>query len=519
MTRIFSLIILLLVSFTAGAQSVPFQIEIEPVNAQAVPPIHSFAFAQQGSKWLIVGGRTNGLHGFSTNDNFDVMYANEFIVVVDTATWTYNASTIVGLPMNIKDPLRSTNMQYTVIGDYLYMAGGFGWDSTLNRYDTYATLTAIRIDSMINAVTNGLPIAPHIRQITDTALQVCGGEMITVGDTTFLVFGHYFRGRYQETPGPIFVQVYSERVKKFVINDDGVNLSVTHISQASDTTNFHRRDLNVAPAIDANGNESFTAFSGVFRKNADLPYLAPISFTSGGAYTVDTTFDQKLNNYTCALLPIFDSIHGTMYTVFFGGCSLYDYNPSNGNQTYDSLVPFVADISVMVQNAAGQWAQVPLQVQMPELLGSNMKFVPVDTIPMYANDVVRLRDVQGRILVGYLYGGIEAIGPNDQPSIANDSIFRVYLTPDPILLNTPDQTSPIAEVFPNPASENIVVNVLEPGTTVIEIRNSLGQLVQAQTKSGTGTVIIPVNRFARGNYTVTLKAPSGTRTYPITVTH
>src|ERR1044072_6710406 len=112
------------------AQQVPFQVEIEPVNAQAVPPVHSFAFAQQGSKWLIVGGRTNGLHGFSTNDNFDVMYANEYIVVVDTTTWNYYTASILGLPMNIKDPLRSTNMQYTVIGDYLYMGGGFGWDST-----------------------------------------------------------------------------------------------------------------------------------------------------------------------------------------------------------------------------------------------------------------------------------------------------------------------------------------------------------------------------------------------------
>lgn len=518
MIRLFLITALLLLPWIAAAQQVPFQIEIEPVNAQAVPPIHSFAFAQQGSKWLIVGGRTNGLHGFSTNDNFDVLYANEFIVVVDTTTWNYYTASILDLPMNIKDPLRSTNMQYTVIGDYLYMAGGFGWDSTLNRYDTYNTLTAIRIDSMINAVVNGLPIAPHIRQVTDTELQICGGEMITIGDTTYLAFGHYFRGRYQETPGPIFVQVYSEEIKKFVISDNGVNLSISYCGSVTDTANFHRRDLTVSPAIRPNGDESWTAFSGVFRKDADLPYLAPINYYTNGAYMVDTSFDQRMNNYTCAFIPVFDSLHGNMYTILMGGCSLYDYDPQNGNYTLDTLVPFIADISVMVQDANGQWAQVPLQVQMPELIGSNMKFVPVDTVPMYSNDVIRLRDVQGRMLIGYLYGGIEAMGPNDQPSTANDSIFRMYLTPDPVLLSTPDHTSGVAEVFPNPVSDVLLVSIAEPGTTV-ELRNSLGQVVYTATFSGPGTASIQVGKFATGSYSLTMKTSTQDRTYPVTITH
>lgn len=518
MKRFFGFILLLL-PFAVTAQQVPFQIEIEPVNAQAVPPIHSFAFAQQGSKWLIVGGRTNGLHGFSTNDNFDVAFANEYIVVVDTTTWNYYTASIMGLPLTIKDPLRSTNMQYTVIGDYLYMAGGFGWDSTLNRYDTYSTLTAIRIDSMINAVVNGQPIAPHIRQVSNPELQICGGEMLTIGDTTYLMFGHYFRGRYQETPGPIFVQVYSEEVKKFVIDDDGVNLNITYYGSVVDTNHFHRRDLTVSPAIDLNGTESWTAFSGVFRKDADLPYLSPINFYPNNTYVVDTSFDQKMNNYTCAFIPIFDSVHGTMYTVLMGGCSLYDYDPSNGNMTYDSLVPFVADISVMVQSATGQWAQVPLQVQMPELLGSNMKFVPIDTVTSYDNEVVRLRDVQGRMLIGYLYGGIEASAPNDQPSIANDSIFRVYLTPDQVVLNTIDHTSLITEIYPNPVSDVLFVNVQEQGTTLIELHNSLGQLVYSEKKTGIGTVGIPVSKLAAGNYSLSVKSPSGMRAYTVTITH
>jgi hypothetical protein len=517
MKRLFFLAAFLAPFFAIG-QQVPFQVEIDVVNATAVPPVHSFAFAQYGSKWLIVGGRTNGLHGFSTNDNFDVMFANEYIVVVDTTTWNYSTAGIMSLPMNIKDPLRSTNMQYSVIGDYLYIAGGFGWDSTLNRYDTYNTLTAIRIDSMINAVENAQAIAPHIRQVTDPELQITGGEMMTIGDTTYLIFGHYFRGRYSETPGPTFVQVYSEEVKKFVITDDGTNLTVAYQGSIIDTNHFHRRDLNVGATVDINGNQSWAAYSGVFRKDADLPYLSPIQYNTNGTYTVDTSFDQNLNNYTCPLLPIFDSVQGTMYTVFFGGCSLYDYDPGTGNQTYDSLVPFVHDMSVMVHAVNGQWSQVPLQLQFPSWLGSNMKFVPLDTVPMYDNDVIRLRDVQSRILVGYLYGGIQGTGPNDQPSMANDTIFRVYLTPDFTLLSSGEGSISRANVYPNPASDVLTVKIIEEGVTTLELRNSFGQLVYSGAQNGPGQVNIPVRKLVAGNYSLILKGKT-VSTVPVTITH
>ena len=79
MLRAYLLSILILVPLLIFAQQVPFQLELEPVTATAVPPIHSFAFAKSGSKWLIIGGRTNGLHGFSSNDNFALEYANTTI--------------------------------------------------------------------------------------------------------------------------------------------------------------------------------------------------------------------------------------------------------------------------------------------------------------------------------------------------------------------------------------------------------------------------------------------------------
>lgn len=168
------------------AQQVPFTVEIDPVIAGPLPKMHSFAFAQSGSKWLFVGGRTNGLHGFSTNDSFDVIYASDVITVIDTTTWSWYSSPLGVLPTAVADPLRTTNMQYTRIGDYLYLTGGFGWDSIANGFRTFPTLTAIHIDNMINAVVYGTPIALNIRQIYDTNFRISGGEMQQMNGECFL---------------------------------------------------------------------------------------------------------------------------------------------------------------------------------------------------------------------------------------------------------------------------------------------------------------------------------------------
>ncbi|MBI3510131.1 MAG: T9SS type A sorting domain-containing protein [Bacteroidetes bacterium] len=491
--------------FLHSQAQVPFTIEIEPVIAGPLPGMHSFAFAQSGSKWLFIGGRTNGLHGFSTNSNFDVVYESDVITVIDTATWSYYSSPLGVLPFAEADPLRATNAQFTRIGDYLYIIGGFGFDSTANAYRTFPVVSAIQIDNMINAVINGTPIAPHIRQITYTNLRVCGGEMTSLSDSTCLLFfGHNFYGRYSDPPQPTFTQIYSNELKRFKISDDGTNLFITNYSAITDTNNFHRRDFNLGPIIHSDGSFGSCVYSGVFRKDRELPYPWPINYDTLNGYAVDSSYSQQMNNYTCAMLPVFDSVQHTMFTVLFGGMSQYDFNPSNGILTEDTLVPFVSDISVLVHAQNGAWAQVPLQLQMPGLQGSNMQFVPLSSVPSYSNDVVNLRNVSGRILAGYLVGGIVSPTPNLPPtSWANDTVYRVYLTPDANLL---DVQNPLAEgtvdVFPNPAANNVAVRVHADGEIKIEIIDATGKIIRSEEHNGRQDVNFSMENIADGTYFV-----------------
>jgi hypothetical protein len=489
---------------------VPFSVEIEPVVAGPLPGMHSFAFAQSGTKWLFVGGRINGIHGFSTNDNFDVVYASDVITVVDTATWSWYSSPLGVLPTAEADPLRSTNMQYVRIGDYLYLAGGFGWDSTANGYRTFPVLTAIHIDNMINAVMNSTAIAPNIRQITDTSVRVCGGEMTYLNGECFLFFGHNFKNRYSDPPQPTFVQTYANRIRRFTINDDGTNLSISNYSELTDTSNFHRRDLNVGPVVYPDGSFGWTAYSGVFQKTRNLPYPWPINFDPVNGAEVDSSFNQQMNNYTCGLVPLFDSVQKCMYTVLFGGESEYDYNPSTGLLTQDTLIPFVSDISVLVHTASGQWGQIPLQVQMPGLRGSNMKFVPVTSVPAYSNEVVKLRELSGRVLAGYLVGGIKAVVPNGHPSsFANDTVYRVWITPDQNLLAINNLSAEgNVDVFPNPANDRVTVRAHSAEEVEISVFDAQGKIVFHENHSGRKDVSFSTEGFAAGIYTVRVTAGS-----------
>ncbi|TND07895.1 MAG: hypothetical protein FD123_2885 [Bacteroidetes bacterium] len=507
-TILFSLLILFSAKLSAqyGPQP-PFTVELEPVvTLNPLPGMHSFAFAKSGSKWLFVGGRINGLHGFSTNDNFAVEYANYNVIVIDTVSWQYYTSPLTGLAQGIADPLTSTNMQYVHNGNYLYMTGGFGWDSTTNRYVTYPTLTAIDVNNMISAVMSGGNIATHIRQIVDTNLRVCGGEMYMLNGRYHLLFGHDFRGRYSDPPIPTFTQVYTRQIRSFDIVDDGVNLSVANYFTMTDTNNFHRRDLNVGPILLPGAVPALEAYSGVFQKGIDLPWPSPIVF-DGTATVMDSSFTQQFSNYTCPLLPVFDSVHESMYTVFFGGMSWYDYNPQSGLPVYDSLVPFVSDISCVIRDAAGNHAEGVLPEQMPGLKGSNAKFVWNDSAAHFSNDVLDIRSLSGRTLAGYIVGGIRSDAPN-RPNItfAHDTVYRVYITPDQVLLNAKKTDAvEFLRVFPNPAKEQVCVRIKlqNPSPLHLQLFDMQGRMVREEKiaqASGQHDYFLSLKNVAAGSY-------------------
>jgi hypothetical protein len=230
---------------------------------------------------------------------------------------------------------------------------------------------------------------------------------------------------------------------------------------------------------------------GVFQKDKDWPFLNPIEiFSSGGSLV--SGFEQKLNHYTCANFGVFDSLSGSMYTTLLGGISLYDYNPQTQTYSLDSLVPFVEDVNLVIRNIDGTYSEQALSTQLPGRIGANAKFIPNPNTSVYANGVIKFRNlVAGRNFIGYFFGGIRAVLPNITPSSANDILYRLYISPDfSIGIKTSSKES--FDVHPNPTSDMVSINSsLTADSQLLDLN---GKIVRIISKNQTSFSLVGLER-------------------------
>jgi hypothetical protein len=447
-----------------------------------MPGIHSFAFAQSNGKWLFIGGRINGLHGFLTPFAFQTMYANDSITVVDPVANVSWAASISSLPDSIREPVISTNMEYHQEGNTLYMVGGYGWKISANNFRTFPTLTAIDVSGLINAVMTGGAINSYFRQITDTNLAIAGAHLEKMDSTYYLVFGHRFNSAYHETDS-LNDQRYSNAIRTFQINDDGTNISITNFQQSIDTANFHRRDYNLVPQIFPDRQFGFTAFSGVFRYGINRPFVNSVDIKPM-LFTVNNNFTQNLNHYESAVMPVYDSLNNTMHSIFFGGISMYYIDSVSQAQTLDTLVPFVKTISRVTRAADSTMMEYALPVAMPGLYGANAIFIPLPSVSTYHNSIINLNSLSGLTKVGYIVGGINSPDANisqtdPESSTASTRVFAVYID---MTVSVPELklSSDIADfiAYPNPSegNMNLEFTVRTAGKVKLELFDSNGEL-------------------------------------------
>lgn len=427
-------IILIAIATKLSAQTEPFQIVIEPMNISNLGGLQAYAWGQHNGKWLIIGGRLDGLHRRQPFAAFDAAGYNNQLIVVDPVAEKKWSAPLSSLPVGLQEQLSSTNMEFYQEGDYLYLAGGYGFSNTSDDHITYPNLSAVKVPDVINAVINGTSFTLNFRQITDTMFAVTGGYLNKIYNTFYLTGGQNFAGRYNPmgpNHGPGFIQIYTNGIRKFNISDNGVTLSVTHLPSIVDSENLHRRDLNVVPQIMPNGQEGLTAFSGVFQVGANLPFLNSINIDSTG-YEVNNAFSQYYNHYHCAHIPFYSASKNKMHTVFFGGIA--QYYDSAGTLVQDNNVPFVKTIARVTRNAGSSMKEYKLPIEMPALLGAASEFIPVKTLPHYGNGVLKLDSFNaGKTLVGYIYGGISSTEDNifftnsGTQSSASSRIFKVFV--------------------------------------------------------------------------------------------
>jgi len=542
-----TLLIVFLISsicFSQQQNAAAFSIEITQVNNATPPYLQSFVTASQNGQWLLIGGRTNGLHGFPGTafdpPSFPAKYQNRYISVYDPVTDSlWIRSVYKDLPLSIADQLSSTNAESFQNGNTLYIVGGYGKDSLLSLSNkdslvTFNKLTAINISKVINAVKTNSSIAPFIRQYADSRMEVTGGALKMIGADFYLVGGQLFSGQYI-TPSTA-IQKYTNQIRKFDIADDGVNLSITNYSASTDTLNLHRRDLNVAPIISSqSGEEGLAVYGGVF-KNDVTTWNNPLYISSKG-FSMDSHFEQRFSQYTCPVISLYDSVSNKMSSLLMGGLSLYRFDKTLNKAVIDSCdlgeglvpcIPYITDISVISKFADGSTRDSVLSVTYPGglLIGTNAEIFLDKNLPVYDNGVIKYDNLKTRTFIGYIYGGIEspASNPGDlQTTSASNKIFKIYLTPGNITGVTASKSYlpgkfQLYQNYPNPFNPTTIIQYTIPATTrsggsrisTLKVYDILGRevatLVNEEKSSGTYEVKFDGSKLGSGVYFYRMQA-------------
>ena len=516
-------VLLVWLSGVLMGQQDTFNIEIEPIILENMPGLHSGAIGTINNRWIFIGGRTNGLHGFQSPFAFPTDNRNTTVYVVDKNSGEIWSSSLEGFPTNLFEPLTSSNIPYYQDGNILYMLGGYGWSDAINNFKTFSTLTKIDLVCLHDAVLSQSALVDCFEQIENPEFAVCGGSLKKLNNRFYLVFGHKFDGIYSViNPANNFhVQRYSNSIKSFEI--DATTLEISDLRIHQDSINFHRRDYNLVPQVFPDRSEGFTAFSGVFQYQSVLPYLNTIDITEDTALVVPN-FDQHLSQYHSAVVPVYDSTYNVMHTFFFGGMSRFSIDGQTQTLVDDTLIPFVKTISCVSRFANGNMEEKQLGISFPDYLGSNMEFIPVEDLPKTSTNIIKVnRFTAQRTLVGYLVGGIKspdanisATGPGQ--SEANTAIYEVYIVRTASddgtvslknIKNTPVLTS--FQCFPNPALISTQFNLQLSKKSAVELvaYDRSGRMIQRicnkKMNAGENIVSWNVSDIISGTYIVKAK--------------
>lgn len=498
----------------------PISLSIEEVSITGLPALQSFVGIEHDGKWILLGGRTDGLHDHRPPYSFPSSMANDKIWVVNPATGVVNSASISTLPDPIQNQCLATNIEFfKTDSTHFIMLGGYGVDVNSGLHTTFDVVTRVDIPSLVYAIEQGTSITSAFEYLQDSRFEITGGYLGMIDDTLYQVGGQYFDGRYNPNNGPSFVQVYNENIQKFTLSTPSQPLQVTSYEAWNNSALLHRRDYNMLPQIMPDGAEGLTAFTGVFRPNVDLPWFNTVDILNSG-YHENTGFEQYLSHYHSASLPIYDAQANQMHSYFFGGMAMYYYD--NGVLTEDSLVPFVKTISKVTRYSDDSMTEEVQPWEMDGYIGSGAEFLIANNVPTYANGVIQLNVLSSeKTLIGYIYGGIESTDPNifmqaSGSSSASNRVFKVYLTKESPNSVFPQGKSSLPidlKVYPNPVDSQLNIEISSSTLIVgnFELIALNGTVVKQWTATiapSKNTIEVSTENYPAGSYLLKVSGTS-----------
>lgn len=471
------------------ANAQPLTVRVEPVQLPFFTGIQSYVWGQYNDHLVVIGGRLDGLHKRRPFESFPPSDNNAVIYVYERVSGESYTADVKFLPAPLNDQLQSSNMEFYQDGEQLVIVGGYGYSVEAGTHTTYPVLTVVDLPCLIRQLKEGADPNECFISVMDDRMAVTGGQLSKLDDGRFyLVGGQLFDGLYNPmgpTHGPGFTQIYTDEIRRFRLVRDGATLRIQDYEAWHDELNLHRRDYNLTRVLRADGSQALIAFSGVFQRMVDLPFLNAVVIDTSG-YRVDNDFSQYFNQYHTAHVAIHDAARGENHVVFLGGIAQF-YIDEDGKRVEDQEVPFVKTISGVTMDADGGLNEWLVADTMPGYLGASAEFIPnrefVNDLDMIVMDAW---EPGMEYLLGYVIGGIlsevdNAFFLNGDFSSANTQIYAVYgrsgVTP------TKERLRPVNPLvltaWPNPANGhvNVSIEVPDAGKVYFYLQDTQGRVI------------------------------------------
>lgn len=405
-------------------------IHLEPVSWANWPALQSYALGEHNGEWLVIGGRTDGLHARQPWASFASTGQPVSVWVLNPQTGGVWSAPVDSVPMAVRDQFKSTNLQFEVFGSWLYLTGGYGLSAATNSHSTHPRITRIHVAQAIAAVKNGgHGLNNTVQTRVDERFAVTGGQMLAWNGRLVLMGGHRFDGAYNPMGHATYVQKYHEKVVSWIPTDSANSFVCSDFQSIEDTVRLHRRDWNVLP-FRSDTVEYLLGFSGVFQRGVDLPYTDAVAW-NGNAVWTPSGLQQRLNQYHCATFGLYDSTDHRYAAIFLGGIAQHQPTPGGG-LTSDPNVPFVSTVGLVGYDSSG-WMERPLATTFPGLGGSTAEFMVGSNVPRDRNGLIALNRLPSdSAFLGYVWGGIQSSAPNvffgnsTAGSLATSNLYKVY---------------------------------------------------------------------------------------------
>ena len=397
--------------------------------------------------------------------------------------WCSNIASLAKIPFT-SSALVNTNALARQYGNTLYLVGGYGpSDITQNpvtgdtvQYETSAFYLQIDIPSLANYMmgTGGIPL---VKVGYNDSIRSTGGELFKIGETLYVAGGQHYRevdsliGDGQDLVPFDQKLIYLTSVVPFTtsetlipgwvnvsINRDNIITDLPHLDSldtpfADSTSVFRRRDVVVAPTFIRDENHAgFVFHGGVFKftKSAKDPGAGPFeAWDNALIIQPDNTprwdtsnLTALYNSYNVYSCPNFVGIENdSVYSFLMGGIGdgVANFWVSGFTHSNTTVAQPIVDPAAMVTDVDKNGFNPDGTDN--RFYGAEAVFIYDHTSPLvFHKNNAEILDLAATlpksgdsIVVGYIYGGIEADTPNPGGyqggyTRASNKIFRVTLT-------------------------------------------------------------------------------------------